>query len=215
MREKNLIPAEVLSEAGAADAAELMDLGISAAKAERFERGLILLTEAYNRFAAKAEAEAPVTPPMLSSYLGLCLAQTRGRYRDAARFCEMAIHRDPFTADHYVNLARVWQAGRSPKNVVEAIERGLRVVRAPALLVLQKQLGARRTPIVKFLPRGNPVNVTLGKIRQRLENKRRQRSGGPAPRPRTPQEILDLDAESGPPRTRPRPGGPTRSGRGR
>jgi len=42
-RERNLIPAQLLAEAGTMDPMELTRLGVAAANDERFERGLILL----------------------------------------------------------------------------------------------------------------------------------------------------------------------------
>jgi hypothetical protein len=206
MREKDLTPAEVLRAAGTDDPMGLVHRGIAAAKKEQFERGLILLTEAYNRFGADK------TPTLLLSYLGLCLSMTKGGYREAARLCEMAIRHEPFHVDHYLNLARVWEAGRSPKNVVGAIERGLAVTHAPALLALQKEFGARKTPVVPFLQRDNPVNRALGKLRHKIDSGRPAKAAAP-PRRRpqpparsAPSDIIDLDAQGEVPpvlRTRP------------
>jgi hypothetical protein len=225
MREKDLTPAEVLRAAGTDDPMGLVHRGIAAAKKEQFERGLILLTEAYNRFGAGAEGTSSSklladsasvagrrTPTLLLSYLGLCLSMTKGRYREAARLCEMAIRHEPFHVDHYLNLARVWEAGRSPKNVVGAIERGLAVTHAPALLALQKEFGARKTPVVPFLQRDNPVNRALGKLRHKIDSGRPAKAAAP-PRRRpqpparsAPSDIIDLDAQGEVPpvlRTRP------------
>ena len=45
-----MIPAQVLAEAGTADPMELTRLGIDAANEERYDRGLVLLGEAYQIF---------------------------------------------------------------------------------------------------------------------------------------------------------------------
>jgi len=229
MKEKNIIPADVLREAGTDDPMEFVHLGIAAAKKGLFDRGLIYLTEAYNRFSADVEVASSSklvddsgsvagrkTPTLLLSYLGLCLSMTKGRYREAARLCEVAIRRESFHPDHYINLARVWEAGRSRKNVVDAIERGLAAARTPALLALQKELGARKTPVVPFLHRDNPVNMALGRLRHKIGSGRPAETAAPPgrrpqpqhqtpPRP-GPSDVIDLDAQGdSPPSLRTRP----------
>lgn len=161
-----LDPVAVLAEAGSEDPAELARLGIAAARRQDFERGYILLKEAYDRFQRLGDTKQ--LGPVLS-YYGLCLAMFRGRYREGAQFCQAAIDREFFRAEYYYNLAQVWVAGRSRRRAVEAIQRGLSVEpNHAALKELEEELGKRRPPVVPFLSRNNPVNRSLGKLRHRV-----------------------------------------------
>jgi hypothetical protein len=183
-RERNLIPAQLLAEAGTMDPMELTRLGVEAANAERFERGLILLTEAYRIFSderdVKSEAlrealgeEEPETrrraPGMTFSYYGLCLARTAPtRAAEAASFCELAIQKEPTRAEHYVNLVHIWQAGRQRLKMIQALERGMAVLpKSATLLALQDEIGKRRVKLVPFLPRESKINTALGKLLRR------------------------------------------------
>lgn len=181
MRERNLISNRVLAEAGTTDPMELTRLGVEAARGERFERGLILLAEAYRIFsleldvkseavresAEKDEPEARRRAPAVTfSYYGLCLARTAPtRAAEAASFCEIAIQKEPTRTEHYVNLARVWQAGRHRLKTVQAIDRGLaELPKSTPLIALRREVGIRGTPPLSFLPRENVLNATLGKF---------------------------------------------------
>lgn len=162
-----LDPSGVLRLAGTDDPMEFVDLGIAAARQGDFERGLIFLAEAYLRLSRDADAK---TPPAALSWYGLCLAMHRGRYREAADFCQLAIDREFYNSEHYLNLARVWVAGRSRRKAVEAADRGLAVDPGNMSLArLKVELGVRRPPVVGFLHRDNPVNLTLGRLRHQLK----------------------------------------------
>lgn len=184
MRERNLISSQVLAEAGTDEPTELTALGVEAAKTGRFERGLILLAEAYRLFSlahdARIEAlgnapesDAPdaretrrLVPAATFSYYGLCLARTAPtRASEAASFCEIAIQKDPVSGEHYLNLARVWQAGHNRQRTVEALDRGLaELPKNASLIALRRDVGIRALPPLRFLPRENVLNEKLGKF---------------------------------------------------
>ena len=95
---------------------------------------------------------------------------------DGARFCEIAIQKEPYQAEHYAILARIWIAGRNRLKTVQAIDRGLKEVpNAQILLELRGEIGWREKSAVGFLPRNHPVNVTLGKML------RKKPKSGPSP----------------------------------
>jgi hypothetical protein len=180
MRERNVVPAQVLAEAGTGDPIELMRLGIQAARALRYARGLVLLAEAYRIFSQevevvseriKDESETTLelgprrrTPAVCLSYYGLCLAfTTPPRTAEGARFCEVAIQLEPHRGEHYLNLAKIFQASRVRSSMVSALERGLlESPNSTALLAFQEEIGYRAPPPLKFLPRENPLNKSLG-----------------------------------------------------
>lgn len=181
MRERSVVPAQVLAEAATADPMELMRLGIDAARAERYARGLVLLAEAYKLFSLETEVLSEEvkatrgveqlgarkrTPAVCFSYYGLCLALTTSSQTDeGARFCEVAIQLEPNRGEHYLNLAKIWQAARVRSMMVSVLERGLKESpRSAILLAFQDEIGVRSAPPISFLPRGHPLNKKLGRI---------------------------------------------------
>jgi len=193
MRERSVVPAQVLAEAATADPMELMRLGIDAARAERYARGLVLLSEAYKLFSQETEVLSEDvkaargieqlgarkrTPAVCFSYYGLCLALTSSSQTDeGARFCEVAIQLESHRGEHYLNLAKIWQAARVRSMMVSAIERGLKESpRSAILLAFRDEIGVRGVPPIAFLHRDNPLNKELGKM---LHTRRRARKDAP------------------------------------
>lgn len=161
-----LSPEDVLSEWNTGNHEDLVELGISAAKAAEYERGLIFLAEAYRHVARDQHR---LSGPLISFY-GLCLALHRGRIKEAAEFCGLGIEKDHYNPDVYYNMARVWLAGRSRRKAVEAIDKGLALdPRHPGLKRLMTEMGTRKAPAIPFLHRDNPLNVSLGKMRRRKD----------------------------------------------
>jgi len=193
MRERSVVPAQVLAEAATADPMELMRLGIDAARAERYARGLVLLAEAYKLFSLETEVLSEEvkeargieqlgsrkrTPAVCFSYYGLCLALTTSSQTDeGARFCEVAIQLEPHRGEHYLNLAKIWQAARVRSKMVAALDRGLRESpRSAILLAFRDEIGVRSAPPISFLDRDNPLNKELGKV---LHTRRQAQKAAP------------------------------------
>jgi hypothetical protein len=180
VRERNLIPAQVLAEAGTRDPVLLTELGVGAVQEERWQRALILLAEAYRLFSSEPavkeggriesgeqeSVERFEARMKMFSHYGLALAMSdHSRAPEGARFCEIAIQKEPDRAEHYALLARVWRAGRNRLKTVQAIDRGLRDAGYDRLLMaLRTEIGWRKKKVLGFLPRSHPVNVTIGKI---------------------------------------------------
>lgn len=169
MAAETLHPQQILAESGTNDPLDFVRLGVAAAREEHFERGLIFLAEAYRRLSRSPDAHIP---PSALSYYGLCLALHKGRVKEAAEYCQLAIEREFYNAEHYANLGRVWAAGRSRRKAVDALDRGLQVDPKSELLKdLRVEFGVRHNPVLPFLHRDNPLNVTLGRVRQTIKKK--------------------------------------------
>lgn len=165
-----LAPEVVLAEWKSGDLEDLVQMGITAARASSYERGLIFLAEAYHHLSRDQHR---LSGPLLS-YYGLCLALHRGRIREAAEFCGLGVEKDRYNADVHHNMARVWMAGRSRRKAVESLERGLALdPKHTGLLLLRRELGARKTPVLPFLHRDNPLNISLGRLRARMKEQRK------------------------------------------
>jgi tetratricopeptide (TPR) repeat protein len=169
-----LSPADVLAEWRSGDLGELVDMGIQAANAGQYERGLIFLAEAYRNLSHEKHR---LSGPLLSFY-GLCLALHRGRIKEAAEYCWLGVEKDHYNPDVYHNMARVWMAGRSRRKAVEALEKGLALdPRHTGLQRLLVEMGTRKSPVLPFLHRDNPLNVSLGKMRRKMREPKPTRPG--------------------------------------
>jgi tetratricopeptide (TPR) repeat protein len=174
-----LTPEDVLSEWRSDNLDDLVELGITAAKAGQYERGLIFLAEAYRHLSRDQHRQSG----SLLSYYGLCLALHRGRIKEAAEFCGLGLEKDRYNPDLQYNMARVWMAGRSRRKAVEALERGLSLdSKHPGLRRLRGEIGTRKAPVIPFLHRDNPLNISLGKMRTRMKaQKEASKPGGSRP----------------------------------
>jgi len=173
-----LVPEEILSEWRGDNLEELVELGVSAARAGQFERGLIFLAEAYRNLSREKHR---LSGPLLS-YYGLCLALHRGRIKEAAEFCWLGVEKDHYNPDVYHNMARVWMAGRSRRKAVEALEKGLALdPKHPGLKRLRQEMGSRKSPVLPFLHRDNPLNISLGRMRSKMREKPPAKPGTPRP----------------------------------
>jgi len=156
----------LLMEAGTVDPLHLIHLGIEAAQEQKFDRGLVFLGEAYLQLSRNKDARIP---PAALSYYGLCLAMQKGRNKEAAEYCELALERELFNVEHYVNLSQDWINAGHRRKAVDALERGLAVEPGNSRLrMLRESVGVRKPPVLRFLPRDNPVNVSLGKVRRKI-----------------------------------------------
>ncbi len=100
------------------------------------------------------------------SFFGLCLALVQKKHKEAIELCKRAIDLEFYNGDHYANLSRVYTSAGNRKKAIEAAEAGLKILPDhDELLVVRKELGVRSKPLVPFLDRSHPINVTLGQTR--------------------------------------------------
>jgi hypothetical protein len=169
MAKDTLSPEIVLSDWRSGNIEDLIEMGVSSAKKAEYERGLIFLAEAYRHLGRD---QSRLSGPLLSFY-GLCLALHRGRIKEAADFCWLGVEKDHYNPDVYCNMAHVWIAGRSRRKAVDAIEKGLALdSRHQGLLRLRAEIGTRKTPVLPFLHRDNPLNISLGRVRAKLRDEK-------------------------------------------
>jgi hypothetical protein len=169
MRESPGPSPELLELARAEKPDTLLELGLDAARHGDLDRGLVFLGEAHARLVSNSTGSLPAT---LLSYYGLCLGVRRGQIAQATQLCQVAIDREFYRPDFYLNLARVWMAGGSRRRAITALDLGLAV--QPANRSLQHfrgMLGVRRPPVLRFLGRDHPINVALGRLRHRVRSK--------------------------------------------
>jgi len=140
----------------------------------RFQRGLIALEagrhlEALALFEAALELErrlgANTPQARYLSYYGLCLARDGSHAREGADFCRQAIALEFFNADLFWNYGRVLLISDRRRDAFAAFVKGLSVQKNHQEILRELgRMGWRKPPVLAFLPRGNPVNVALGKL---------------------------------------------------
>lgn len=107
--------------------------------------------------------------PRYLSYYGLCLAQLHGRDQEAQEICREAADAEPYNPELWSNLARVALTRGDRSLAYRAVVRGLQTGSSTRDLTgLQKKLGMRRPPVIRFLPRDHPLNRLAGQIANRL-----------------------------------------------
>src|SRR5512135_1757825 len=144
---------------------ELLERAREAAKREQWTRGRELLSEYVSRCTARQEN---VPAPAMASY-GLALAQTN-EVRMGLELCRKAAAADPRNPHIFWCLAQIHLAGKSRKDAIEAVERGLRA--SPdnfVLLRMRRRLGVRQPLPLPFLDRRHALNVRLGRIIHKLK----------------------------------------------
>lgn len=101
-----------------------------------------------------------------ASYYGLCLSRSSDRQREALSHCRKAAQMEAYRADVWENLGHVAIAAGRRGEAYRAFEQGRLIDPTHKGIAKElRKLGVRREPIVAFLPRQNPINVFLGRLR--------------------------------------------------
>jgi len=144
---------------------ELLEEGREATKREQWTQARELLSEYVRRFAVRREN---VPAAAMASY-ALSLAQTKD-LKLGLDLCRKAQYADPRNPHIFWCLAQIHLLGKSRKEAIEAVEKGLRA--SPdnyVLLRMRRRLGVRQPPPLPFLDRRHGLNVRLGRIMHRLK----------------------------------------------
>lgn len=108
-------------------------------------------------------------PGLFYSYLGYGIALREQRLEEGLKLCRHSIKIEFYHPENYWNLARALLLANDRRGAVKAVREGLKIdPHHEELLLLQKELGNRRSPVLTFLARDNPVNRFLGALRHKL-----------------------------------------------
>lgn len=136
--------------------------GISLCRAGEWDRGVDLLARQVNS-GGRLSSQG-------YSYLGYGMALRRRQIREGLKLCEQAVKREFYQPDNLLNLARTQLLAGNRRAAAASMRRGLALDRGHrGLVALAKDLGIRRQPVLKFLARGNPLNVLLGRLRHTMK----------------------------------------------
>ncbi len=122
------------------------------------------LFEAAIRIAWRGRGSPPQARYL--SYYGLCLALVWNENREALRCCREAVTLEGYNPDIRCNLGRVLlNAGRRAE-AHRCFVRGMALGGDhPTIRSALRSMGIRNRSALPFLPRSNPLNVFLGRLR--------------------------------------------------
>lgn len=137
---------------------------------EIYEKGLQALTNGHEYLALVCFEQAAnlEKAPLYCSYLALCLAKARGKYREAIELCSEALEKDQANSIHYINLGQIYNLAGQREKALDTLRHGLQYQRHDEILRELEMLGMRRRPLFPYLRRENPLNKYCGILLKKL-----------------------------------------------
>ena len=144
--------------------------GIDLCRAGNWKAGMKILGN-----IAEADRQGTELSGLFYSYLGYGIARYERRVKEGLALCQHSIKVQFYEPENYVLLARVYLLRRRRGKAIEALQRALKLnARHPEAIKLAKEVGYRRRPMLPFLPRNNPLNKALGRMRHSVTQGKRQ-----------------------------------------
>ena len=139
---------------------------------EHYRRGIALLEGGHGQdgfeHLSRAYLGDPQSARFRSAY-ALALALVRGQFLGAVELARAAVRQEFYNPDLYLNLSRIYLAFDFKAEAVRYLRRGLMVdPESVHLLRRLGELGVRRRPTLRFLPRGHVLNRFAGRVQARL-----------------------------------------------
>ena len=139
---------------------------------EHYQRGQALMESGHGSDALEHLSRAYLCEPQNACYrsaYGLALGLVRQQFTGAVELARAAIRQEFYNSDLYRNLARIYLAFGFKAEAIRFLKRGLMV--DPDSAALQSslaELGIRRRPPLRFLPRTHAANRLLGRLQARF-----------------------------------------------
>lgn len=144
---------------------------IDACRDDNWRRGFEILT----RLAGEAGPKA-VLPALFYSYLGVAVARCEGRRHDGMELVRYAIKLQPREPDNHCNRTLLCLMLGRRAEAYRSMQTGLRLHPSHRrLLEVERQMGIRRRPPLRFLSRSNPLNILLGQVTFAVRDWQRRR----------------------------------------
>ncbi len=139
---------------------------------EHYRRGLALLEGGHGQDGFEHLSRAYLGDPQCARFrsaYALALALVRGQFLGAVELARAAVRQEFYNPDLYLNLSRIYLAFDFKAEAVRYLRRGLMVdPESVRLLRRLAELGVRRRPPQRFLPRGHLLNRFVGRVQARL-----------------------------------------------
>jgi tetratricopeptide (TPR) repeat protein len=134
---------------------------------ERFDDAMEVFEDCLPVLSADGELTDKRFAAAAFSYYGLCVAMVKRKYAEAIQYCNLSVKSNFMDPEHRINLALVYLERDDRRNAVRNLEAGLRL--QPSNKRIHKifsEIGRRKRVTLPFLPRRNPINVWLGRLRE-------------------------------------------------
>lgn len=106
------------------------------------------------------------------SWLGVAMARSKWDMAKAEKLCKMAVKKDFYVPQYYINLAEIYKLKGNKVKALETLEAGLELdSENKAILKELYKFGARTRPAIPFLSRKNPINKELGIVLSKIKKK--------------------------------------------
>lgn len=139
---------------------------------EHYRRGMALLEAGHGHDGFEHLSRAYLSDPQSARFrsgYALALALVRGQFLGAVELARAAVRQEFYNPDLYLNLARIYIAFNCKAEAVRYLRRGLMVDPENERLRRKlEELGIRRRPAIRFLPRGHLLNRVLGRLQARV-----------------------------------------------
>ena len=143
---------------------ELAWRGIELCRQEEWQEGFYWLSQ-----AADVTVETNAVPSLFFAYLGHSLARLQGEFDEGLRLCQRAVDLGLYQPENYYCLAATHLLAGERRSAVDVVEQGLQIDAAhQGLRELKAEIGQRRKPVLRSLPRRHFLNRTLGRLRHWL-----------------------------------------------
>lgn len=134
--------------------------------AKLFEKGIALLKRGYPADAMEYFEKMLSLGHKRSacySWLGIAMARSNWDLEMAEKLCRMAVKKDFYIPQYYINLAEVYLLRGNKAKAIETLHAGLKVDSDSRFIWRELgKFGERRRPLLPFLSRKNLVNRWLG-----------------------------------------------------
>lgn len=140
-------------------------------KSLSLKKSIFLAKKGYYKTALRylRELEPSTLRPVHMSYYALCVAMVKKDYECAIPLAIKAVRAEFYNPEVYLNLGRILSASGRKAFAFRAYQKGLVYdSNHPGLVKELSEMGMRRTPVVPFLSRENPVNRFSGLIIRRV-----------------------------------------------
>jgi tetratricopeptide (TPR) repeat protein len=102
------------------------------------------------------------------SYLGFCVAKERGQVSRGTDLCMVSLENEPNNPEHYLNLGKIQLISGNRAEALRIFREGMARGGSAELMEKLNEFGKRKSPVIPFLPRSNPLNKFLGLFLRRI-----------------------------------------------
>jgi tetratricopeptide (TPR) repeat protein len=102
--------------------------------------------------------------PSWYSYLGYCIAKQRGQIKKGIELCLSSLELERDEPVHYLNLGNIYLISGNKPEALRVFREGMARGDQEEIRRILDEIGTRKLPIIKSLPRDHPVNRFLGII---------------------------------------------------